>query len=72
MKTQEEGLAVAWDVLEGLSVGDALGEATSYIFYEVREAIDKLQLGSCTLRYTDDTEMALVVYDTLSKLKGGK
>ena len=63
-------LEMAWDVLEGLSVGDALGEATSYNFYEVRDAIDKLQPGACTLRYTDDTEMASVVYDTLSQLKG--
>ena len=65
----ESRLELAWDVLEGLSVGDALGKATSYNFYEVRDAIGKVQPGTCTLRYTDDTEMALVVYDTLSKLK---
>jgi hypothetical protein len=48
----DERLVLAMDVLEGLSVGDALGEATSYNFYEVRAAIDKVLPGPCTLCHT--------------------
>lgn len=40
MKTHEERLATALEILEGLSVGDALGEALSYQHYRARELAD--------------------------------
>ncbi len=60
----------AREALEGLSVGDAIGEALSYQSYRCREIADFSAFRAGTVRYTDDTEMALAVYETLERLGG--
>ena len=59
----------AREILDGLSVGDAIGEALSYRFYEARQCIEDLEDSGASLCYTDDTEMACAIYDSLSQLK---
>lgn len=63
-------LARARECLEGLSVGDAIGEALSYQYYRCRELVDFSALRPGTLRYTDDTEMALAIFETLQRMGG--
>jgi ADP-ribosylglycohydrolase len=63
-------LARARESLEGLSVGDAVGESLSYQSYRCRELGDFSALRPGTLRYTDDTEMALAIFETLERLGG--
>jgi ADP-ribosylglycohydrolase len=62
-------LELARDTLEGLSVGDALGEALSYQYYRARE----WQVFSAPawgyVRFTDDTAMALGIIECLSLFK---
>ena len=57
------------EVLQGLSVGDALGEALSYRHYAVRESDDFSVFGDNSVSYTDDTEMACAIIETLRKLQ---
>ncbi len=66
----DERLARAKESLEGLSVGDAVGESLSYQFYRCREICDFSVFRPGTLRYTDDTEMALALFETLGRLGG--
>lgn len=61
----ETRLELAFEVLDGLSVGDALGEALSYQCYRVRQLSDFSAFPNASVRYTDDTEMALAVVDVL-------
>lgn len=63
-------LTRARECLEGLSVGDAVGESLSYQSYRCRELTDFSAFRQGTLRYTDDTEMALAIYETLERLGG--
>jgi ADP-ribosylglycohydrolase len=63
-------LTRARECLEGLSVGDAVGESLSYQSYRCRELTDFSVLRQGSLRYTDDTEMALAIYETLERLGG--
>lgn len=63
-------LARARECLEGLSVGDAVGESLNYQSYRCRELTDFSAFRPGTLRYTDDTEMALAIYETLERLGG--
>jgi ADP-ribosylglycohydrolase len=65
-----ERLLRAKEALEGLSVGDAIGEALSYQYYRCREICDFSELRPGTVRYTDDTEMALAIFETLERLGG--
>ena len=65
MRDHKEKLAYALETLEGLSVGDALGEALSYMFYEARENCDFSAFRAGTVRYTDDTEMAIAIVENL-------
>ena len=65
-----ERLARARESLEGLSVGDAIGEALSYQSYRCRELDDFSAFRPGTVRYTDDTEMALAIFETLERLGG--
>ncbi|MGI9240630.1 MAG: ADP-ribosylglycohydrolase family protein [Verrucomicrobiales bacterium] len=58
-------LELALEVLDGLSVGDALGEALSYQCYRARELDDFSAFADGSVRYTDDTEMALGIIDVL-------
>lgn len=67
MANHETRLAYSLEVLAGLSVGDALGEALSYRHYRVRELMDFSQFHDGTVRYTDDTEMASAIVETLSR-----
>lgn len=60
----------AEEVLEGLSVGDAIGEALSYQHYRCREIADFSSFRPGTVRFTDDTEMAIALVDTLDRLGG--
>lgn len=69
-RTHEERLAAALEILEGLSVADALGEAFCYQHYRARELTDFSLYRPGSVIYTDDTEMALGIYDTLSLLRG--
>lgn len=66
MKEHNERLALARETLEGLSVGDAVGEALSYGHHNARKSCDFSSFREGTLPYTDDTEMAIAVYETLS------
>ncbi len=63
-------LARAKECLEGLSVGDAVGEALSYQSYRCRDLVDFSAFRPGTLRFTDDTEMALAIVETLERLGG--
>jgi ADP-ribosylglycohydrolase len=63
-------LARARESLEGLSVGDAVGESLSYQSYRCRELSDFSAFRPGALRYTDDTEMALAIFETLERLGG--
>jgi ADP-ribosylglycohydrolase len=65
MRDHHQSLASAREALDGLSVGDALGEALSYRFYKAREVCDFSVFRDGSVRYTDDTEMALAIYETL-------
>jgi len=65
-----ERLVRARESLEGLSVGDAIGEALSYQHYRCRDLCDFSAFRPGTVRYTDDTEMALAVVETLERLEG--
>lgn len=69
MRDHAERLASARESLEGLSVGDAIGEALSYRFYEARENCDFSAFRDGTVRYTDDTEMAIAIVETLSSTR---
>lgn len=70
MRTHDERLSLAREVLEGLSVGDALGEALSYQHHRAREISDFSVFSPGSVRYTDDTEMAQAVYETLRLTRG--
>ena len=61
----ETRIQLALEVLAGLSVGDALGEALSYQCYRVRELLDFSVYQDGSVRYTDDTEMAIAVLEVL-------
>lgn len=63
-------LARAKDSLDGLSVGDAIGEALSYQHYRCREICDFSTFRPGSVRYTDDTEMALAIHETLQRMDG--
>ena len=65
MPSHEDRLEVAREVLDGLSVGDAIGEALSYQHYKARESADFSVFRDGTVPYTDDTEMASAVFETL-------
>lgn len=70
MKQEERTLRLerAREILEGLSVGDAIGEALSYQHYRCREIDDFSTFRPGSVRYTDDTEMATVLVETLQLL----
>jgi ADP-ribosylglycohydrolase len=68
--TKAARLARARESLEGLAVGDAVGEALAYQSYRCRELDDFSAFRPGTLRYTDDTAMALAVYETLVRSGG--
>jgi ADP-ribosylglycohydrolase len=70
MKPHDERLAAAFEILEGLSVGDALGEALSYQHHRARELSDFSVFSPGSVRYTDDTEMAMAVCETLKLIRG--
>lgn len=57
------------ETLDGLSVGDALGEALSYQHYRVRERRDFSELRPGSVCFTDDTAMAVGIIECLSLCK---
>lgn len=59
-------LELARETLAGLSVGDALGEALSYQYHRARELQDFSAFRPGTVRFTDDTAMALGIVECLS------
>ncbi len=63
-------IAFARDTLEGLSVGDAMGEAFSYQHERVRERQELDDLPPGCVNYTDDSAMALGVFECLSRCHG--
>ena len=66
----EHAMHRAREVIDGLSVGDALGEALSYRFYDARELVQRLDgYTSASLRYTDDTELSLAIVETLERMR---
>lgn len=69
MSEHEERLSRALESLEGLSIGDALGESLSYRFYDARNRLDFSVYGDGSVRYTDDTEMAIGIVEVLNSLK---
>lgn len=62
-------LELATETLEGLSVGDALGEALSYAHSRARELQHFSSFRAGILRFTDDTAMALGVVECLARCK---
>lgn len=62
-----EALQRALLSLEGLAIGDALGEMLSYRCDSVREIIDSDHLPPKPWWRTDDTEMALGLVETLHR-----
>lgn len=68
--SHEVRVALCHEVLEGLAVGDALGEACSYSYDRVRDKLSADISGLGSLRYTDDTEMASAVLEVLIRLRG--
>src|ERR671917_2818816 len=51
--------------LTGLSVGDALGERFFAAGSEIERRIEQRKVPPAPWRYTDDTEMALSIVETL-------
>lgn len=62
-------MAYALESLSGLSVGDAVGEALNYNYYEARASADFTVFRDGSVRYTDDTEMAIGIVETLGLLR---
>lgn len=58
-------LQLAKEALDGLSVGDALGEALSYQHYRARERQDFSALRPGSVCFTDDTAMAVGIIECL-------
>jgi len=58
MRGHDERVQIACEVVEGLSVGDALGESLSYRPYVAREICDYSSFRPGTVAYTDDTDFA--------------
>lgn len=56
-----KGLERAKETLEGLSVGDAIGEALSYQHDRCRKLADFSAFRPGSVRFTDDTEMAIAL-----------
>jgi ADP-ribosylglycohydrolase len=59
-----ERMERAWLSLEGLAIGDAFGEMLAYNCDHARERVDRGLIGGPWF-HTDDTEMALSIYETL-------
>ncbi|HEX2749759.1 MAG TPA: ADP-ribosylglycohydrolase family protein [Verrucomicrobiales bacterium] len=68
--THEDRVGICREVLEGLATGDALGEAGSYGYENVRTWVTSRLPSIRALRYTDDTEMASAILEVLVRLKG--
>lgn len=68
MTSHKDRIQLAKESLKGLSVGDALGEALSYRFYEVRDHLDFSVFRDHSVRYTDDTAMAKGIVEILELL----
>jgi ADP-ribosylglycohydrolase len=67
--TLDERKALSWEVLEGLSVGDALGEAFSYGYEDVRRRVG-LGLAAGPYWWTDDTAMSVGILECLHRSGG--
>jgi ADP-ribosylglycohydrolase len=67
---RQRRISLARRSVEGLSTGDAFGER----FFASRETILQLinsrDLPKAPCRYTDDTEMALSIYEVLANRAG--
>lgn len=63
-------LALAREVVEGLSVGDAVGERLGYQHDRVRQMSDFAQFPPGRLPWTDDTAMALGILQCLERCCG--
>lgn len=64
------GLGPAYDALDGLSVGDALGECLSGPPEQVRGAVASRRLPPSPWRWTDDTLMAASVLEVVATAGG--
>ena len=62
-------LAFALETLEGLSVGDAFGEALSYQHSRAHDFEARRELMPETVRFTDETAMDLGIFEGLATLK---
>ena len=69
MISHRQRLDYALQSLEGLSVGDAIGESLSYKFYDAREQADYSVFRDGMVRYTDDTEMAIGIVEVLASMQ---
>lgn len=63
--THEERIERARCSLEGLSVGDALGDRFFLPYEEVERLIRERELPPAPWRYSDDSQMALSIYSNL-------
>jgi len=66
MASYKENIKEAFEVLEGVALGDAFGELYSYYACEVRERVASGLVDS-RWRYTDDTIMSLGVLECLAR-----
>jgi len=67
MQMTRKGIDHAYTSLVGLSVGDAFGEACSYGFQHVRDRLTQEGLATHSWCYTDDTELAIAIYEMLAQ-----
>ena len=67
MRDHSSRMKSAREILEGLSVGDSIGQALSYGWYRAREKSDFAAMRDGTLPYTDDTEMAIGIVQSLER-----
>ncbi|MBL8919021.1 MAG: ADP-ribosylglycohydrolase family protein [Myxococcaceae bacterium] len=65
--TPSERLSLAWRSLDGLSVGDALGEQFFGPERTVLDRIERREVPAGRWPYTDDTEMALGIVEVLAE-----
>ena len=66
----QQRMELAMETLTGVAVGDALGEAFSYEHCFVRERTDLSVFKDGSIRYTDDTAMAIGVVECLAMCRG--
>ncbi|RYZ15993.1 MAG: crystallin J1, partial [Sphingobacteriales bacterium] len=66
----QSGLAAAHKALTGISIGDAFGESFFGATSRMKAAIAERQLPETSWQFTDDTIMAIPIYESLQRFDG--